>query len=177
MTTAAQSAKASPATADTEAERGRVLSVKGPASSPEPADDEIRPTDIVFNCPHCDHSLCIDYRGAGLLTNCTECAKEVQVPIPEGMSIGDLDLSADQTLGQLFYTRRALAHAEGRSADLEEVIASLKDRRSSMEKARLTTLHHCAELTGLCQAIQHSQTDIASSLSRILEIIASEQQH
>jgi len=178
MTTAAQSAdRASQASVDAGVGRGRPLAVKEPVASTEPADDEIRPTDIVFNCPHCGHSLCIDYRGAGLLTNCTECAKEVQVPIPEGMSIGDLDLSADQTLGQLFYTRRALAHAEERIADLEEVIRSLKDRRSSMEKARLTTLHHCAELSGLCQAIQHSQTDIASSVSRIIEIIAAEQQH
>ena len=29
-------------------------------------DVEIRPTDIVFDCPHCGHNLCIDYRGAGL---------------------------------------------------------------------------------------------------------------
>lgn len=143
----------------------------------DPSEDEIRPTDIVFNCPHCGHSLCIDFRGAGLLTNCTDCAKEVLVPIPEGMNVGDLDLSSDQTLGQLFYTRRALARAEQRVSELEEVVGSLKDRRSNMEKSRMTTLHHCAELTGMCQAIQRSQSDIAAALNRMLEIIASEQQH
>ena len=145
--------------------------------STETSEDEIRPTDIVFNCPHCDHGLCIDFRGAGLLTNCTECSKEVLVPIPEGMNIGDLDLTTDQTLGQLFYTRRALARAEQRIAELEEVVSSLKDRRSSMEKSRMTTLHHCAELSGVCQAIQRSQADVSAALNRMLEIIAAEQQH
>ena len=140
-------------------------------------EDDIRPTDILFNCPHCGHSLCIDCHGAGLLTNCTECNKEVLVPIPEGTNAGDLDLTKDQTLGQLFYTRRILARAEQRIAELEEVIASLKERRSAMEKARMTTLHHCADLSGLCQSIQRSQGEIASALNRIVEIIASEQQH
>ena len=140
-------------------------------------DDDIRPTDIVFNCPHCGHSLCIDCRGAGLLTNCTECGKEVNVPIPEGMSAGDLELNKDQTLGQLFYTRRMLARAEKRNAELEEIIASLKERRSAMEKSRMSTLHRCADLSGLCQTMQRSQGEIASALNRVVEIIASEQQH
>ncbi len=140
-------------------------------------EDDIRPTDILFNCPHCGHSLCIDCHGAGLLTNCTECRKEVLVPIPEGTNAGDLDLTKDQTLGQLFYTRRILARSEKRIAELEEIIASLKERRSSMEKARMTTLRHCADLSGLCQSIQRSQGEIAAALNRIVEIIASEQQH
>lgn len=143
----------------------------------ELSETEIRPTDIVFNCPHCGHGLCIDFRGAGLLTSCTECAKEVLVPIPEGMDVGDLDLNADQTLGQLFYTRRALARTEQRVAELEEIVSSLKDRRSNMEKTRMTTLHHCAELTSMCQSIQRNQTEIAAVLNRMLDIIAAEQQH
>ena len=140
-------------------------------------DADIRPTDILFNCPHCGHSLCIDCRGAGLLTNCTECAKEILVPIPEGMNVEDLDLTRDQTIGQLFYTRRMLARAEQRIAELEDVVASLKDRRSSIEKARTTTLHHCADISNLCQAIQRSQSEIAAALSRMQEIITNEQQH
>ncbi len=140
-------------------------------------EDDIRPTDIVFNCPHCGHSLCIDCRGAGLLTNCTECSEEVLVPIPDGMTVEDLDLTPEQTMGQLFYTRRMLARAEQRIAELEEVIASLKDRRSAMEKARLTTLHHCADIANLCQVVQERQGEIATALSRMLEIIAREQQH
>jgi len=139
--------------------------------------DTIRPTDILFNCPHCGHSLCIDCHGAGLLTNCTECSKEVLVPIPEGTNAGDLDLSKDQTLGQLFYTRRMLARAEQRIAELEEVIDSLKERRSTMEKGRIHTLRHCADLSGLCQSIQRSQSEITAALIRMQELIVNEQQH
>ena len=147
------------------------------AEAAESTDDEVRPTDILFNCPHCGHSLCIDCRGAGLLTNCTECSKEVLVPIPEGANAADLDLDKDQTLGQLVYTRRLLARSEQRIAELEDVINSLKERRSAMEKARMTTLHHCADLSGHIQAIQRSQNEITAALGRMLEIIASEHQH
>jgi hypothetical protein len=141
------------------------------------AGDQIRPTDILFNCPHCGHNLCIDCRGAGLMTNCTECNKELLIPIPEGMGVDDIDLSRDQTIGQLLYTRRRLARAEQRIAELEEIVASLKERRSVMEKSRMTTLHHYADLTGLCQTLQRSQGETSAILGHMLEIIASEQQH
>jgi len=141
------------------------------------SDSEILPTDIVFNCPHCGHSLCIDCRGAGLVIACTECAREVQVPIPEGMNVGDLDLSSEQMLGRLFHARRTLARCEQRISELEEVIASMKERRSMMEKARMTTLHHWADLSNLCQSIQHNQAEVSVALNRMLEIIAAEQQH
>ena len=137
----------------------------------------VRPTDIVFDCPHCGHNLCIDFRGAGLLTNCTECQREVLVPIPEGMNVGDLDLTSEQSLGQLFFARRALAQADQRIAELEEIVASLRDHRSTMEKSRLTTLHHSAELTNLCQSIQRCQSDMAAALHRMAEIISAAQQH
>ena len=140
-------------------------------------DAEVRPTDILFNCPHCGHNLCIDCRGAGLLTNCTECHKDILVPIPQGMNAGDTDLSRDQTIGQLVYTRRLLARAEQRISELEEVVASMKERRSLMEKARMTTLHHCADLANLCQIQQRSQSESAAALSRMMDIIAAEQQH
>jgi transcription elongation factor Elf1 len=139
--------------------------------------DEIRSTDVVFDCPHCGHNLCVDFHGAGLMLNCTECSKEVQVPIPEGMNVDDLDLTPEQALTQLFQTRRALARADKHIAELEEVVASLKERRSVLEKARMNTLHHYAELSSLCQAVQRSQTEISGVVNHMLDIIAAEQQH
>ena len=53
---------------------------------------DIRDTDIVFDCPHCGKNLVIDYRGAGLQINCSECGESVLVPIPDGMELRDLDL-------------------------------------------------------------------------------------
>ena len=81
-------------------------------------DVQIQDTDIVFDCPHCGHNLCIDYRGAGLQITCSECEEPVLVPIPDGMKISDLDLDAAELLKQLFATRRLLQRAEARAEAL-----------------------------------------------------------
>lgn len=88
-------------------------------SEAENQDVQIQDTDIVFDCPHCGHNLCIDYRGAGLQINCSECDEPVLVPIPDGMKISDLDLDAGELLKQLFATRRLLQRAEARAEALE----------------------------------------------------------
>ena len=75
----------------------------------EPA--EIKETDIVFDCPHCSKSLAIDYRGAGLTIPCTDCGKNVQVPIPEGMEITDIDSSEEEQEVRILNLRRSLAAA------------------------------------------------------------------
>ena len=87
------------------------------------ADAQINDTDIVFDCPHCGHNLCIDYRGAGLQINCSECGEPVLVPIPDGMKIDDLDLDPGEILKQLFATRRNLQRAEARAKALETRLA------------------------------------------------------
>ena len=69
-------------------------------------ESEIRDTDIVFDCPHCGKNLVIDYRGAGLQINCSECGETVLVPIPDGMELRGLDLDPGEILKQLFATRR-----------------------------------------------------------------------
>ncbi len=138
--------------------------------------DEIKSTDIVFNCPHCGHNLAIDYRGAGLQINCVECGKPALVPIPDGMKIDDLDQSAGELLTQLFQTRRMNLKAEQRIAELEEALASIKARRTDLEKARIVTLHRCAEMVSMCQAITKLQNEIAGTVNRMLALIAEEQQ-
>jgi predicted RNA-binding Zn-ribbon protein involved in translation (DUF1610 family) len=141
----------------------------------EDQDPEIHPTDIVFDCPTCGHELVIDYRGAGLTVHCTECGHEVEVPIPQGMEVSDLDETPEQIFAQLLQSRCSLAKAERRIAELEGAVASLMERRSAMEKARVATLHRCAELTNLCQSLQRNQTDMSVILSRMLVAIAEEQ--
>ena len=90
--------------------------------------DGIRETDIVFDCPHCGKNHVIDYRGAGLPINCSECGKEILVPIPEGMELADLDMDVGEALHQLFVTRRKCQKAE-----LE--IQSLRDRLARIQEA------------------------------------------
>ena len=138
--------------------------------------DEIRATDIVFDCPHCQHNLAIDYRGAGLQIECIECGQPVLVPIPDNMKIDDLDLSAGELLSQLFQTRRMLVKSEQRAVELEETIANIKARRTELEKSRITTLHRCAEMVTMCQSIVKYQNDTTTVLNRMLALIAEEQQ-
>ena len=139
-------------------------------------EEEILPTDIEFGCPHCNHRLVIDYRGAGLQINCVECKKPVTVPIPSGMNIDDLDLSAGEVLTQLFQTRRMLLKSEQRISTLEDSIDSLKLRRKELEKSRITTLHRCAELVTMCQTMLRQNNDIVGTVNRMQSIIAEEQQ-
>ncbi|MDA3923553.1 MAG: hypothetical protein PF904_02505 [Kiritimatiellae bacterium] len=140
------------------------------------SEEEIHATDIVFDCPHCNHSLVIDYRGAGLEIDCVECKQPVTVPIPAGMIIDDLDLSTGEVLTQLFQTRRTLLKSEQRIATLEESIDSLKLRRKELEKSRITTLHRCAELVTMCQTMLKQNNDLVGSINRMQSIISEEQQ-
>lgn len=74
--------------------------------------DEIRDTDIVFECPHCGKCLMIDYRGAGLQIHCSECHEPVLVPIPDGMELDDLDRDPTELLNRFFAARRSYQKAE-----------------------------------------------------------------
>jgi len=95
---------------------------------------EIRDTDIVFDCPHCGKSLVIDYRGAGLQINCSECSKDVLVPIPDGMELTDLDLDPGEILKQLFATRRNFQRAESQVQALKARLVSLQETLGVMQQ-------------------------------------------
>ena len=99
------------------------------------ADDvEIRDTDIVFDCPHCGKNLVIDYRGAGLQINCSECGEPVLVPIPEGMELNDLDLDPGEILKQLFATRRNFQKAELKIQSLKAKLVQLQETLGVMQE-------------------------------------------
>ncbi len=142
----------------------------------EPEGDEIRATDIVFDCPRCGHNLAIDFRGAGLQITCVECGSPVQVPIPDGMKIDDLDLSIGEMLSQLFQARRMLQKSEQHITELEESLNSVKMRRTELERARMTTMHRCAELVNMCQSGLKLQNEMSALLNRMIALIAEEQQ-
>ena len=94
---------------------------------------EIRDTDIVFDCPHCGKNLVIDYRGAGLSINCSDCGESVLVPIPDGMDLRDLDLDAGEILKQLFATRRNYQKAELKIAELKNRLVKIQETLGVMQ--------------------------------------------
>lgn len=95
---------------------------------------EIRDTDIVFDCPHCGKNLVIDYRGAGLQINCSECGESVLVPIPDGMELNDLDLDPGEILKQLFATRRNYQKAELKIQALKARLVQLQETLGVMQE-------------------------------------------
>ena len=95
---------------------------------------EIRDTDIVFDCPHCGKNLVIDYRGAGLQINCSECGEPVLVPIPDGMELNDLDLDPGEILKQLFATRRNYQKAEAKAEALKARLVQLQETLGVMQE-------------------------------------------
>ena len=97
-------------------------------------DAEIRDTDIVFDCPHCGKSLVIDYRGAGLQINCSECGEPALVPIPDGMELTDLDLDPGEILKQLFATRRNYQKAELTIQALKARLVQLQEALGVMQE-------------------------------------------
>ena len=97
-------------------------------------DADIRDTDIEFSCPHCSNSMVIDYRGAGLQINCSECGESVLVPIPDGMELNDLDLDPGEILKQLFATRRNFQKAELQIAALKARLVQLQETLGVMQE-------------------------------------------
>jgi len=137
-------------------------------------DVDITPSDIVFECPNCGHVIVIDYRGAGLMVSCPECNNAVEVPIPGGMNVSDLDKSPEELFGLVLQARRSLGKAEQRVAELEAVISSLNERRTSLEQTRATMMRKLSELTTACNHLQRQLGEAAVTVTRMASIIASD---
>ena len=101
---------------------------------PELEQDEIKDSDIVFDCPHCGKSLVIDYRGAGLTITCSDCGNDIEVPIPVGMEIGDVDSTLEDQELRVIHLRRSLQHAQDRILGLENSVEDLLQRRDELER-------------------------------------------
>jgi len=138
----------------------------------EKSDDsaEIKDTDIIFDCPHCGKSLAIDYRGAGLSIPCTDCGKIVEVPIPEGMELSDIDNSTEEQEIRILNLRRSLAAAEARIEQLESEIEALHSRRENLEQTRTDNMYKFGTILEKVGIIQKALTDIGKTLQEIAKI-------
>ncbi len=128
--------------------------------------NEIRTSDIVFDCPFCQKSLAIDCRGAGLMITCPDCQNKVQVPIPEGMEVSDFDSSEEDQEVRLIQLREVLASSQNRIVELETELGDLSQRRTALEKLR-------SENTVRFDVISRELEVIQRSLVRIAEVLES----
>ncbi|OVE75475.1 hypothetical protein BVX97_04485 [bacterium E08(2017)] len=133
--------------------------------------DVIKETDIVFDCPHCDKSLAIDYRGAGLTIQCSDCGQDVEVPIPEGMELTDIDSSEAEQEMQILNLRRSLAISEHKVQELQNDLIELTERRSTLEKSRTSNLNVYGKITDELDHIENALQDISKALGSIRDVI------
>jgi predicted RNA-binding Zn-ribbon protein involved in translation (DUF1610 family) len=137
-------------------------------------DENIRETDIVFDCPHCGHGLVIDNRGAGLVITCAECGKPVQVPIPEGMDISDLDQGPEGLQLQIRTLRNALLKAENRERELQKLVSGISERKATLERARMNQLRRITEMHAAVERVQKQLSEASNVLTRLTELLREE---
>ena len=131
--------------------------------------NEIRDSDIVFECPHCGKSLAIDCRGAGLSITCPDCQNRIQVPIPEGMELFDIDSSDEDQEVRIIHMREVLSQSQNRILELETENKDLTDRRESLEILRTENAVRFDVISREIEAIQRSLVRIAEVLESAAE--------
>jgi hypothetical protein len=40
----------------------------------------IRPSDVLFECPHCQKSMVVEATASGMIINCVQCGKPITIP-------------------------------------------------------------------------------------------------
>jgi transcription elongation factor Elf1 len=128
--------------------------------------DEIRDSDIVFNCPFCEKSLAIDCRGAGLTIACPDCSNKIAVPIPANMEVSDIDSSDEDKAVRIIHMREVISSSQSKIMDLETEVKEITLRRDALESVR-------TENSIRFEVIQREVESIQRSLLRIQEVLAS----
>jgi len=133
--------------------------------------EEIQETDIVFDCPHCGKSLCIDYRGAGLNIACTDCGEETAVPIPEGMELDDLDSTPQDQEVRIINLRNSLAQSEARANGLAGEVERLTARCTELKAARDAVMQNASEVRERVTQIEEAQAVIYRAVDGLSVLI------
>jgi len=131
--------------------------------------NEIRASDIVFDCPYCQKSLAMDCRGAGLTITCPDCDNKIQVPIPEGMEIADIDSSDEEQEVRIIHMREVIAASQNQILELEAVVKDLTARRESLERLRTENAIRFEVVSREMELIQRSLVRIAEVLQSAAE--------
>jgi len=133
--------------------------------------NDIRDSDIVFNCPYCEKSLAIDCRGAGLTITCPDCSNKIQIPIPDGMDLFDIDSTDQEKEIRIIHMREILRASQNRILELEAEVADLHERRTGLEKLRSEGQLRLDVITREAEVIQRSLGRINEVLSSAAELV------
>lgn len=135
-----------------------------------PVAEGIRETDIVFDCPHCEKSLAIDFRGAGLMITCPDCGNRIQVPIPDGMDVSDLDSSQEDQRVRVIHLREALADAQRLILELQDQVSRLQQRAAKLEAAQAESKSDAQKIIDEVARVRRGQDEINMAAERMAEL-------
>lgn len=135
---------------------------------------DIKETDIVFDCPNCGKSLAIDYRGAGLTIPCTDCGQYVDVPIPDGMEVTDIDSSTEEQEMRILNLRRSLGAAEERIVQLEARIATLETTNAGLARSDIKADDQLTGIRKTVDDVQRQVSDLSSTVRRLVQQLTPE---
>ena len=123
--------------------------------------------DIIFDCPKCGKSLCIEESGAGRVVPCPDCGTRMQVPIPERMHQQLLEPGVT-TLADYTAARESAAEdpdvLRERVHQLEGTMEEVQVRKRELEKLRIENALRFSR-------IRDELTLIQSALDRITDIL------
>lgn len=132
---------------------------------------EIKDTDIIFECPHCEKSLAIDYHAAGLSIPCTDCGKFVVVPIPDGMEVSDLDKSVEDQGALIIHLREAVANFQARTSQLEAMVEDCTKQRQSDALKEAENTRRFEQLSHDVETVSKAVDEINAALASMAKTI------
>ena len=121
--------------------------------------------DILFDCGQCGKSLAIDCRGAGLNIRCPHCDSELEVPIPDGFDLAELDkvisesIASDREISAQASDSPALA-----SSDAAGEIARLRAELEAIRAQRQPPVYQNADLLKAIKAVNKQAEELRKAL-------------
>lgn len=131
---------------------------------------QVEAHDIVFDCTHCGKNFEIDGRAAGMAIRCPACGGDIDVPIPEGVDISDIDrmgaLDPREIAGGDEPARLPESREELRvlMTELEE----LRFRRRDLDKRYAAVLTELVAMQGQIGEIRSALDQLDDTLKRLL---------
>ena len=136
---------------------------------PDNKPTELVNNDIVFECEYCSKSLAIDYHGAGLTIQCPDCGKDIQVPIPDGVDISDIDYDLDKLQAKEIEEPKELITDEESRKSAEQI----NNMVTELDEFRFRTRYLEKELLQFTKGVKninHQMDAIRKALDQITNI-------
>jgi hypothetical protein len=120
--------------------------------------------DIVFHCPHCEKSLSIDPRGAGLVVACPDCGEPVEVPLEseEAPPVAQPTDAAPPSEQDFRSMEQDLAAVQEEMGRVREQLTEVNNRRKILEKLRANNMRRMEKLAEELGVVQDALDRITS---------------